>query len=185
MPLDRFKIWIGTPRPLTLALAVLAPALLPAPATAETCFRQCLASRVTSSEATDDQIRFEMKGCRDRCEAEVKAEAERRGLTKALAACKPEPVSIEEFRAIRGASPSYVVQSNAFTWDLKNPLPDKIVREVEIVTQTMSLADTEMTAPATVLPGEQSTALVAGFFDGYPNARYATRVKAIWACPIR
>ena len=34
---------------------------------------------------------------------------------------------------MRGASPSYVVQSNAFTWDMSNPLKDKVIREIEIV----------------------------------------------------
>lgn len=154
------------------------------PAAAETCFRQCLSTKVTSSSLSDDQIRFAMKGCRDLCEGETRRRLDAAGLTRAVETCRPEPVSIEEFRAIRGASPSYIVQSNAFTWDLRNPLKNKVIREVEIVSQTMDLRDTVMTAPGTVLPGESETVLVAGFFDGYPNARYATKVKAIYACPL-
>lgn len=169
-------------------LAVLGTALLGATAApaaaAETCFRQCLSGKVTSSSLSDDQIRFAMKGCRDVCEGETRRRLDAAGLSRAVDTCRPEPVSLEEFRAIRGASPSYIVQSNAFTWDLRNPLKNKVIREVEIVSQTMELRDTIMTAPGTVLPGESETVLVAGFFDGYPNARYATKVKAIYACTL-
>ena len=170
------------PRAGALAFALIAAAT--GGASAETCFRQCLAGRVTSSAMTDDQIRYEMKGCRDRCDREAETAAAGHGWAKALAACRPEPVDVETFRAIRAASPSYVVQSNAFTWDLANPFADKAIREIEIVVQGLDLAETVMTAPALVLPGEQATVLVTGFFDGYPNARYATRVKALLACPV-
>lgn len=169
---------------LAVLVAGLTAAVAAGPAAAETCFRQCLSAKVTSSSLSDDQIRFAMKGCRDVCEGETRRRLDAAGLTRAVETCRPEPVSIEEFRAIRGASPSYIVQSNAFTWDLRNPLKDKVIREVEIVSQTMDLRDTIMTAPGTVLPGESETVLVAGFFDGYPNARYATKVKAIYACRL-
>ncbi|TPQ51384.1 hypothetical protein C2U72_08505 [Prosthecomicrobium hirschii] len=153
-------------------------------AQAETCFRQCVSAQVTSSDMTDDQIRYRMRGCRDTCEAAQRETLAANGTASRIAQCRPEPVSREEFRAIRGASPSYVVQSNAFTWDVRNPLPGKVIREVEIVAQTMDLRDTVMIATGLVMPGDSQTVLATGFFDGYPNARYATRVSAIYACPI-
>ncbi|MEJ1161066.1 hypothetical protein [Prosthecomicrobium sp. N25] len=153
------------------------------PAAAETCFRQCLAPRLTDSAIPDDRIRFEMRRCRDLCEGEALARVAD-PVRRRVESCRPEPLSLDEFRAVRGASPSYVVQSNAFTWDVRNPLPGKVIREIEIVAQTMDLRDTVMTAAGTVMPGESETLLVAGFFDGYPNARYATKVRTIWACSL-
>jgi hypothetical protein len=167
------------------AAALLLAALAAAPAVAaETCFRQCLAPRLTASDIPDDRIRFEMRQCRETCEGDTLARIADPAERRRIETCRPEPVSLEEFRAIRGASPSYVVQSNAFTWDIRNPLARKVIREIEIVTQTMDLRDTVLTGTGTVLPGESGTLLVAGFFDGYPGARYATKVKAIWACSL-
>lgn len=154
------------------------------PAVAETCFRQCLAGRLVSSQMSDDQIRFEMKGCRDRCERETAERSTAKGIAEKVEACRPEPLSDAEFKQVRGASPSYIVQSNAFTWDLRNPFPNKVIREIVIVAQTMDLRDTTIVARGTVLPGEQETLLSTGFFDGYPNARYATKVRSILACTI-
>lgn len=166
-----------------LAAALVGGALVSPVGAAETCFRQCLAGKVTSSAITDDRIRFEMKQCRETCDAGRLASLDP-VLRRKLETCRPERLPVEEFRQVRGASPSYVVQSNAFTWDVFNPLKDKAIREIEIVSQTMDLRDTVMTAPGTVLPGESQTLLVSGFFDGYPNARYATRVTAIYACDL-
>lgn len=171
--------------PLAACLLALAAVIAASrPAQAETCFRQCVSAQVTSSDMTDDQIRYRMRGCRDTCEAAQRETLAANGTASRIAQCRPEPVSREEFRAIRGASPSYVVQSNAFTWDVRNPLPGKVIREVEIVAQTMDLRDTVMIATGLVMPGDSQTVLATGFFDGYPNARYATRVSAIYACPI-
>lgn len=174
----------GVARFVPVALALAALTVGSRPARAETCFRQCVSEQVTSSDMTDDQIRFRMKGCRDTCEAAQREALAASGTAARIAQCRPEPVSRDEFRAIRGASPSYVVQSNAFTWDVKNPLPGKVIREVEIVAQTMDLRDTVMIATGLVMPGDSQTVLATGFFDGYPNARYATRVSAIYACAI-
>ena len=164
-----------------LLASFLAASAMPRPAAAETCFRQCLAARVTDSAATDDAIRFAMRGCRDACERSVRDRLAAAG--PAVEACRPQPLAPEVFRAVRGASPSYVVQSNAFTWDVRNPLAGKVIREIEVVAQTMDLRETVLTGTGTVMPGDQQTLLVAGFFDGYPNARYATRVRAISAHP--
>jgi hypothetical protein len=36
----------------------------------------------------------------------------------------------------------------------------------------------------TIAPGETETVFIPAFFDGYPQMRVSTRIKAIYACPL-
>jgi hypothetical protein len=151
---------------------------------AETCFRACMSQRVKGSDVTDDMIRHQMTVCRDICEEEGREKRASFGVGKGLATCEPQPVSESEFKALRSASPSFLIYAHAFTWDIHNVLPRKIIRKVEISYPTLALDETTATGGGTVLPGETSTILINGVFDGYPAMHYALKVKAIYACPI-
>jgi hypothetical protein len=152
-------------------------------AKAQTCFRACVAQRVKGSDVTDDMIRFHMTVCRDLCEEESRANRVASGIGPNLEACEPQPVSEAEFKTLRSASASFLIYAHAFTWDIHNILPHKIVRKVEISYPTLDLDETTATGGGTVLPGETQTLLINGVFDGYPAMHYALKVKAIFACP--
>ena len=176
-------------RPTFTAFALLA-ALWAAPASAgdgdgdgETCLRACVIGRHMPGDVTDDEIRSVMRTCRDQCTARTAAALARSHPGQGPAGCAAEPISLEDYRAIRAASPSFVVQSNVFTWDLHNVLKNRTIREIIVVTQSLDLAEVELTGTTLIPPGETETVLVTGFFDGYPVARYATKVRAILACP--
>ena len=62
-------------------------------AQAQTCFRGCLTSKLTSSTVEDEEIRSFMQDCREECEAETRERLASRGLAEKLAACTPEPVA--------------------------------------------------------------------------------------------
>ncbi len=152
-------------------------------ALAETCFHACFKSKSLPSDVTDQAMREDMQSCRDACEKEARARLLSKGFGPLLAACIPEPVSDAEMKKVRSASTSVVAFANAFTWDVNNVLPDKIIRRVELATQTMSLEDIVVTAAGYVEPGGTSTFYVGNIPDGYPAARVTTRIKAIYACP--
>ncbi len=153
-------------------------------ARAQTCFRACVAQRVKGGDITDDMIRFQMTVCRDMCEEESRTKHVASGTGGNLEACEPQPVSESEFKALRSASSSFLLYAHAFTWDIHNVLPRKIIRKVEISYPTLDLDETTATGGGTVLPGETATLLINGVFDGYPAMHYALKVKAIYACPV-
>jgi hypothetical protein len=165
---------------LLMAVDVLVVA---AKARAQTCFRACLAERVKGSDVTDDRIRFQMTTCRDLCEEESRARRDASAIGRNLETCEPKPVSEAEFKALRSASASFLVYAQAFTWDIHNVLPGKIIRKVEISYPTMDLDEATATGGGTVLPGETETLLINGVFDGYPAMHYALKVRAVYACP--
>jgi hypothetical protein len=152
-------------------------------ARAETCFHACFSGRKLPTDVTDQTMRETMQTCRDACE---KAERQRlidEGLGALLKSCIPEQISDAELKQIRSASSSVVAFANAFTWDVNNVLPDKIIRRVELTTQTMSLADIDLTSSGYVAPGHIGTFYMGSIADGYPAARVTTRIKAVYACP--
>jgi hypothetical protein len=149
-----------------------------------TCFRACISERVKGSDVTDDMIRFRMTMCREACEEENLAKLAETGLDRKLATCEPQPLSEAEFKALRSASASFLIYADAFTWDIHNILPHKIIRKVEISYPTLDLDETTATGGGTVLPGETATILINGVFDGYPATRYALKVRAVYACPV-
>ncbi|MBV9568471.1 MAG: hypothetical protein JO172_10060 [Hyphomicrobiales bacterium] len=153
-------------------------------ARAQTCFRACIAQRVKGSDVTDDMIRFQMTTCRDDCEEESEIKRGSLGIGRNLETCEPQPVSENEFKALRSASASFLVYAHAFTWDIHNILPGKIIRKVEISYPTMDLDETTATGGGTVLPGETATILINGVFDGYPAMHYALKVRAVYACSV-
>jgi len=154
-------------------------------AQAQTCFRGCLTSKLTSSTVEDEEIRSFMQDCREVCEAKTRERLASRGLAEKLAACTPEPVADGDLKKIRSASPSFLAFANAFTWDLHNVLDNKVIVRIEMTTQNLSLQDVVMSAGGTALPGETATFLISGFYDGYPSVRVTTRIKAIYACELR
>jgi len=156
----------------------------PGSAYAQTCFRSCLSPRLTQSDITDEMIRYQMTLCRDLCENEARAKLARLGLDRKIEGCKPQPISDAEFKSVRSASASFLTYANSFTWDIHNVLAGKVIREVEIVYPNLDLDETTATGGGIVLPGDVSTILINGVFEGYPAMRYALRVKAIYACPI-
>jgi hypothetical protein len=149
-----------------------------------TCFRACLTPRVKQSDISDDMIRYQMTVCRDACEDETRLKLREMGLDARLSACVPQPLSDAEFKTVRAASASFFTYASSFTWDIRNVLPGKVIRKVEISYPTLDLDETTATGGGTVLPGETATMLVNVIFVGYPAMNYALRVKAIYACAI-
>jgi hypothetical protein len=153
-------------------------------AVSETCFHVCLKAKMTASDIDDQGIRDLMTGCRDDCEDEARSRLKAKGLAGKIAACTPEPVDDADVKKVRSGSPSVVAFANAFTWDVNNVLPGKIIRRVEIATQSVSLQDVTITASGIVEPGESATFFMNNVADGYPSLRVTSRVKAIYACPL-
>ncbi len=151
-------------------------------ANAQTCFRACV-SRQLTQDLTDEMIRYRMTQCRDLCEDESRAKLDQ-GLYRKIAACELEPISDAEFKSVRAASASFLTYANSFTWDVHNILKGKVIRKVEIVYPTLDLDEITATGGGIVLPGEVSTILINGVFEGYPAMRYGLRVKAIYACSL-
>lgn len=170
-------------RPITLSL-VLAFLLAASPLHAAGCFRACLSGRITSSD-NDLAIRDAMRICRDQCVGAETAALKAEGLYDRYAACKPEPLSETEFRRVRSANAGFTVEINALVWEFSNPLPDKVIRSVEVGTQTISLSDAAFTARTVIPPGHTGTIVVMNFFDGFPGARFANKLTRIEACAVR
>ncbi len=170
-----------------LLIGVCAGALLAAaaPGRAETCFHACLHKKMTMSpsDIDDQSIRDLMADCRDDCEEKAEARLKEQGLGDKVAACAPQPVDDADLKKIRSASPSVVAFANAFTWDVNNVLPGKIIRRVEIGTQSLELQEVTITASGIVEPGESATFFMNNVADGYPSLRVTSRIKAIYACP--
>ncbi|MBS7540723.1 hypothetical protein [Ancylobacter lacus] len=174
----------GRPSPL-VAAALLLPALLPARAlAAQSCMRACISGRMNSGD-DDLALRNTLRACRDTCLAEEKAALERDGLPERYAGCKATPVSPAEFRALRSANAGFTVHTNVLLWEFTNTLPDKVIRSVEVSTQTMSLSDAAFTTRTLIPPGRTATIVVMDFFDGYPNARFAAKLSRVEACPLQ
>ena len=152
-------------------------------ASADTCFHVCLKAKMTATDITDQGIRDLMSGCRDDCEDQARARLEAKGLAGKIAACTPQPVDDADLKKVRSGSPSVVAFANAFTWDVNNVLPGKIIRRVEIGTQSMLLQDITITASGIVEPGESATFFMNNVGDGYPSLRVTSRIKAIYVCP--
>jgi hypothetical protein len=170
----------------TLACRIAAVAMLLVTceaANAQTCFRSCLSPRL-AQDMTDDMIRYQMAQCRDLCEAENRAKLAQLGLDGKIDGCEPQPVSNAEFKSLRSASASFLTYANSFTWDIHNVLKGKVIRKVEIIYPTLDLDETIATGGGIVLPGEVSTILINGVFEGYPAMRYGLRIKAVYACAI-
>jgi hypothetical protein len=153
-------------------------------ASADTCFHVCLKAKMTATDITDQGIRDFMSVCRDDCEDQARARLEAKGLAGKIAACTPQPVDDADLKKVRSGSPSVVAFANAFTWDVNNVLPGKIIRRVEIGTQSMSLQDITITASGIVEPGESATFFMNNVGDGYPSLRVTSRIRAIYACPL-
>jgi hypothetical protein len=151
---------------------------------AETCFHVCLKAKMTDPGIDDQGIRDLMAACRDACDDEAEAGLREKGLDGRIAACTPQPVDDADLKKVRAASPSVVAFANAFTWDVNNVLPGRIIRRVEIATQSLSLQDVTLTAAGIVAPGETGTFFINNVADGYPALRAASRIKAIYACPV-
>lgn len=171
-------------RLLLLALGGAAFAGSLSMASADTCFHVCLKAKMTATDITDQGIRDLMSVCRDDCEDEAKARLEAKGIAGKIAACTPQPVDAADLKKVRSGSPSVVAFANAFTWDVNNVLPGKIIRRVEIGTQSMSLQDVTITASGIVEPGESGTFFMNNVGDGYPSLRVTSRIKAIYVCPL-
>ncbi|MGO9132568.1 MAG: hypothetical protein ACLP8A_00760 [Methylovirgula sp.] len=154
------------------------------PAKAETCFHACFNGKKLASNVTDQTLREIMSRCHASCERDARADLLTQGFGPLLAACIPQPVSDAELKKVRSASASVVAFANAFTWDVNNVLTDKIIRRVELATQTLSLADIVVTSSGYLKPGGSETFYVGNVADGYPAMRVTTRIKAIYACPL-
>ncbi len=149
----------------------------------ETCFHLCLKTKMTASDIDDQGIRDLMAQCRDDCDEKAEARLQEEGLSDKIAACAPQPVDDADLKKVRSASPSVVAFANAFTWDVNNVLSDKIIRRVEIATQSLSLQDVTLTAAGFVEPGESGTFFMNNVADGYPSLRVTSRIKAVYVCP--
>jgi hypothetical protein len=156
---------------------------LSAASAADTCFHVCLKAKMTATDISDQRIRELMSGCQTDCEEQSPARLEAKGIAGRIAACTPQPVDDADLKKVRSGSPSVVAFANAFTWDVNNVLTGKIIRRVEIGTQSMSLADVTLTGSGTVEPGESATFVMNNVGDGYPSLRVTSRIRAIYACP--
>ena len=169
----------------SLAWTCLCLALVALPISAvraETCFHACFNGKKLPTDVTDQQMRETMQNCRDACEKVERQKLIGEGLGPLLKSCIPEQISDAELKKIRSASSSVVAFANAFTWDVNNVLTDKIIRRVELTTQTMSLADIDLSSAGYVEPGQVGTFYMGSIADGYPAARVMTRIKAVYAC---
>jgi hypothetical protein len=152
-------------------------------ASADTCFHVCLKAKMTATDISDQRIRELMSDCHDECEDQTRVRLEAKGIGAKIAACTPQPVDDADLKKVRSGSPSVLAFANAFTWDVNNVLTGKIIRRVEIGTQSMSLGDVTLTGSGTVLPGESATFFMNNVGDGYPSLRVTSRIKAIYVCP--
>jgi hypothetical protein len=153
-------------------------------ARAQTCFNGCFRPQLVGTDIEDSRIRAIMRRCHDMCEEDAGRRFSLSGRSEKLLNCLPAPLSQDEFRRVRGASPSFVAFANTFTWDLHNVLPDKVIKRVEAITQNLELEDVVLGGGVTIAPGETQTVFIPAFFDGYPQMRVSTRIKAIYACPL-
>lgn len=166
---------------LVLSLFLLSP-ILPGNAKAETCFHACVENRNLPSTVSDQAMREAMKSCHNSCESQARSHLVSEGFGPLLKACIPKPISAEELKKVRSASPAVMAFSNALTWDVKNTLPDKIIRRVELSTQNMSLEDVVVTSAGYLGPGQTSTFYIGSVAQGYPAVQLTTRIAAIYAC---
>jgi UDP-N-acetyl-D-mannosaminuronate dehydrogenase len=153
-------------------------------ANAETCFNACFKPKLVGTDIEDSRIRSIMRSCRDTCEDDAQRRLSLSGQSEKLLNCMPAPLSQDEFRRVRSASPSFVAFANTFTWDVHNVLTDKVIKRVEAITQNLELEDVVLGGGVTIAPGETETVFIPAFFDGYPQMRVSTRIKAIYACPL-
>jgi hypothetical protein len=154
-------------------------------ANGETCFNACFRPQLVGTDIEDSRIRSIMRRCRDTCEEDAERRFSLSGRGEKLLNCMPSPLSQDEFRRVRGASPSFVAFANTFTWDLHNVLTDKVIKRVEAITQNLELEDVVLGGGVTIAPGETETVFIPAFFDGYPQMRVSTRIKAIYACSLQ
>jgi hypothetical protein len=169
------------PSTVLFAFALLC---IPNTADGETCFNACFKPKLVDSNIDDSRIRSIMRSCRDTCEDEAERRLSLSGRGEKLLTCLPEPISDADFKRVRSASPSFVAFANTFTWDVHNVLPDKVIKRVEAITQNLELEDVVLGGGVTIAPGETETVFIPAFFDGYPQMRVSTRIKAIYACPL-
>jgi len=151
---------------------------------AETCFNACFRPQLVGTDIQDSHIRSIMRRCHDMCADDAERRLSLSGRSEKLLNCEPAPLSQDEFRRVRAASPSFVAFANTFTWDVHNVLTDKVIKRVEAITQNLELADVVLGGGVTIAPGETETVFIPAFFDGYPQMRVSTRIKAIYACPL-
>ena len=151
---------------------------------AQTCFNACFRPQLVGTDIDDNRIRSIMRRCHDTCADDAARRFSLSGRGEKLLNCLPAPLSQDEFRRVRGASPSFLAFANTFTWDLHNVLPDKVIKRVEAITQNLELEDIVLGGGVTIAPGETETVFIPAFFDGYPQMRVSTRIKAIYACPL-
>jgi hypothetical protein len=151
---------------------------------AETCFNACFRPKFVGPDIEDSRIRAIMRSCRDACEEDAERRLSLSGRSEKLLNCLPEPISDADFKRVRSASPSFVAFANTFTWDVHNVLPGKVIKRVEAITQNLELEDVVLGGGVTIAPGETETVFIPAFFDGYPQMRVSTRIKAIYACPL-
>lgn len=169
---------------MRLILAAAATIVLTSGAGA-TCFRDCLGEKITSAQASDDDIRGAAKACRQVCEAGAREGLEKDGKLAQVTDCKAEPLSLTDLRKLRAETPSYYVQSNTFIWDIKNPFPDRALTKVEVTAQNMDLNQIGFTGTGLVPPSGEGVFVIPAFFDGYPAVRFAAKVEKVWACPVK
>jgi hypothetical protein len=153
-------------------------------ARAETCFNSCFRPQLVGSDIEDSRIRSIMRRCHDMCEEDAERRFSLSGRGEKLLNCLPAPLSQDEFRRVRSASPSFLAFANTFTWDVHNVLTDKVIKRVEAITQNLELEDVVLGGGVMIAPGETETVFIPAFFDGYPQMRVSTRIKAIYACPL-
>jgi hypothetical protein len=154
------------------------------PAQAQSCFHACFSAKKLPSDVTDQTLRETMQLCYQSCQKAARDDLLSKGFGPLLAKCVPQAVSEAELKKVRSASPSVVAFANAFTWDVNNVLQDKIIRRVELTTQTMSLTDIVVSSNGYVKPGDTGTFYIGNVADGYPAVRVTTRIQAIYTCPV-
>ncbi|MCK0198802.1 hypothetical protein MWN34_18035 [Ancylobacter sp. 6x-1] len=150
----------------------------------EGCLRTCLSDRIKGTD-DDAAMRDALRACRESCLGTEADELKAEGLYDRYAQCRPSPLSDAEFHRLRSGNPSFLIHTNALIWEMKNVLPDKVIRSIEVTTQSLSLSDTAFSIRTLIPPGHSGTIVMMNFFAGYPAARFATRLTRIEACPLR
>ncbi|MFD1704078.1 hypothetical protein ACFSCV_13825 [Methylopila henanensis] len=173
-------------RSAALAFAFMAAALATAaPEARAGCFNDCFGSKMQGD--TDDIAAKDFaRECRATCDAQSADRMASAGVDPArLQTCKAERLSLEQFRDVRAASPSYRVQSNIFLWDVVNPYPDKALTRIEVSTQTLELQELTLTGTGLAPPSSTATFVIPEFYEGYPAVRFTAKIRAIWACEVK
>ncbi|HSI39292.1 MAG TPA: hypothetical protein VLA00_01955 [Xanthobacteraceae bacterium] len=167
--------------------AVLAAALLfaigPTSASAGVCWADCMAAGLGPVDS-DRPIRELARACRTACDERARDIASRLGVAGKLSACRPQPLTPDEFRQLRAANPSFRLQTGVFSWEITNVFSAKALVRVEFANHDAGSAEQVFTSGGLILPGTTGTFVIPAVTDSYPFGHFTGRVVEVAACDL-